>query len=274
MAGIAQAQKVPPAEKLSEETQKAQPVKKLPEDTQKVPPAEKLSEEAQKTPPAEKLSEDTQKTPPAEKLSEEAQKVPPAEKQSTENPSEVVEKIPAAEKLFPQSTQGFISIANVENLIRHFDNTQLGKLAADPVMKPFAEDVKRQFESRWSNVHDRLGVTLEDLRDVPSGEVSIGLIEPAKKQSAIAITVDITGRGEQAREMLEKINRNLTVQGAKRTELKAPNYAEPIIQFLLPVPEEEREAEGTQLARSRARRPSIRCRRLPPPPRRDMLFIS
>jgi hypothetical protein len=181
-----------------------------------------------------------QKASPAEELSNLAQKV----KLSDE--AVQIEKVPPAELLFPKSTQGFVAIANVEALIDHFNNTQLGKLASDPVMKPFTEDVKRQFESRWSNVHDRLGVTLEDLRDVPGGEVSVGLIDPAKKQSAIAITVDITGRLKQAQEMLEKINTNLTAQGAKRTELKAPHYPEPIIQFLLPVPEEEREPEGAK----------------------------
>ncbi|MCC6124835.1 MAG: hypothetical protein IT426_07735 [Pirellulales bacterium] len=183
-----------------------------------------------------------QKEQPAEKSSAQTEKVQPPEGQSAE-----VSKIPPAESLFPKSTQGFISIANVESLIEHFNNTQLGKLTADPVMKPFTEDVKRQFENRWSSVHERLGVTLDDLRDVPGGEVGIGLIEPAKKQSAIAITVDITGRHEQAQAMLEKINKNLTADGAKRTELKAPNFPEPIIQFLLPLREEEREAEGTRL---------------------------
>ena len=198
--------------------------------------------QAQKVQPTEKLSEQVRIDQPADKLSEQKEKVQPTEKLSEQK-----EKIPPAEKLFPKSTQGFIAIANVESLIEHFNNTQLGKLTADPVMKPFTEDVKRQFESRWSSVYDRLGVTLDDLRDVPGGEVSIGLIEPAKKQSALAIAIDIAGRHKQAREMLDKIDKKLTADGAKRTELKAPHYPEPILQFLLPLREEEREAEGTQL---------------------------
>jgi hypothetical protein len=211
---------------------------------QKVEPADRPSDkDVKKAVPADKTSDETMKKgAPADTLSDaDAKKAAPAGRASDED----AKKIPPAEKLFPKSTQGFISITNVEALIQHFDNTQLGKLAADPVMKPFADDVKRQFESRWSNVHDRLGVTLDDLRDVPGGEVCIGLIEPGRKMSALAITVDIAGRHKEAQEMLDKINKNLTAQGAKRSELKAPNYAEPIIQFLLPVPEEEREPESS-----------------------------
>jgi hypothetical protein len=156
------------------------------------------------------------------------------------------EKIPPAENLLPKSTQGFIAVTNVDALIEHFDNTELGKLTSDPVMKPFTEDVKRQFESRWSNVYDRLGVTLDDLREVPGGEVGIGLIEPAKKKAALAITIDITGHHKEARAMLENIDKKLLADGAKRTELKDANFSEPIVEYLLPLKEEEQEAEGSK----------------------------
>lgn len=229
LVGVAQAQTVKPGEKASTQSPKAPPDQKPAVDAKKVQQDQKPVVDTKKAQPDQKPAVDTKKEQPEEKISEDTKKIPPAE------------------KLFPKSTQGFVSIANVEALIDHFNNTQLGQLTADPVMKPFTDDVKRQFESRWSNVHDRLGVTLEDLRDVPGGEVAIGLIEPAKKQSAIAISVDITGHEKQAQEMLDKINKNLTAEGAKRSELKAPNFAEPIIQYLLPVPEEEREAEGAQV---------------------------
>ena len=35
---------------------------------------------------------------------------------------------------------------------------------ADPVMKPFTKDIRRQFEDRWSSIHERLGLTLDDMR--------------------------------------------------------------------------------------------------------------
>ena len=83
------------------------------------------------------------------------------------------------ETLMPDTTQGFFAISNVDKLEEHWDATQLGHLMADPVMEPFKKDFHRQFEARWSTVHDRLGLTIDDMKGVPGGDVAIGLILPA-----------------------------------------------------------------------------------------------
>ena len=84
-----------------------------------------------------------------------------------------------SETLLPDTTQGFFAISNVDTLKEHWDATQLGHLMADPVMEPFTKDIHRQFEARWSSVHERLGLTLDDMKGVPGGDAAIGLIAPA-----------------------------------------------------------------------------------------------
>ena len=84
-----------------------------------------------------------------------------------------------SETLLPNTTQGFFAISNVDTLSDHWNKTQLGHLMADPVMEPFTKDIHRQIEQRWSSVHDRLGVTLDDMKGVPGGDAGIGLIAPA-----------------------------------------------------------------------------------------------
>ena len=51
------------------------------------------------------------------------------------------------ETLLPDTTQGFFAISNVDVLNEHWDKTQLGHLMADPVMKPFTKDIRRQFDA-------------------------------------------------------------------------------------------------------------------------------
>ena len=67
----------------------------------------------------------------------------------------------------------------------HFNRTQIGHLMAKPVMKPFTKDFQRQIEERWSSVHDRLGLSLQDLKGVPGGDVGIGLVELGSKNAQI-----------------------------------------------------------------------------------------
>jgi hypothetical protein len=151
------------------------------------------------------------------------------------------------ETLMPDTTQGFFAISNVDTLTEHWDATQLGHLMADPVMEPFKKDLHRQFEARWSTVHDRLGLTLDDMKGVPGGDVAIGLILPAPGKSAMAIVMDVTGKLPQAHEMLQKANATQAKRGAKRSEVKIEGCPDPVIQFDLPELEEEKEAGKSAL---------------------------
>jgi hypothetical protein len=132
-------------------------------------------------------------------------------------------------------------------LSENYNKTQLGKLTADPKMEEFTKDVRRQFEIRWSAVHARLGLTLDDLQEVSSGEVCVGLIEPVENTSALAIVIDATGKLSKAHELMDRVKKNLTDQGGKRTVLKVPECPDQVIQFEMPIPPEEQEAAASKL---------------------------
>ena len=51
---------------------------------------------------------------------------------------------PPSEQLLPNTTRGYISISNLDDLIERFNKTQLGQLVSDPIFEPFVEDLERQ----------------------------------------------------------------------------------------------------------------------------------
>ncbi|MGD0654612.1 MAG: hypothetical protein ABSA16_09730 [Thermoguttaceae bacterium] len=155
--------------------------------------------------------------------------------------------VPPGEYLLPDTTRGFLAITNVDTLNEHYNNTQLGKLTADPKMEEFTKDVRRQFDKRWSAVHARLGLTLDDLKEVSGGEVCVALIEPVENTSALAIVIDATGKLPQAHELMDRVKKNLTEQGGKRTVLKVDECPDPVIQFEMPIPPEEQDAASSNL---------------------------
>ncbi len=157
------------------------------------------------------------------------------------------EALPLGEFLFPDTTRGFIVITNFNTMSENFDKTQLGKLTADPKMEAFTKDLRQQFEKRWSAVHARLGLTLDDLKEVSGGEVCIGLIEPIENTSALAIVVDTSGKLPEARQLMGRVRKNLTDQGGKRTVLKVEECPDAVIQYEMPIPPEEQEAEASKL---------------------------
>ena len=74
-----------------------------------------------------------------------------------------------ASQLLPSSTCLYISFPDMDELQKRFDRTQLGKLAQDPVMKPFAEDLAHQLRERFGQTDLQLGVTWNDLKGVYAG---------------------------------------------------------------------------------------------------------
>ena len=147
------------------------------------------------------------------------------------------ESLPS-ERLLPATTVGFAAIEDLDQLAEHWNQTQVGKLMADPVMKPFAEDLRRQFKQRWSRFDDRLGLTLDDLKGVPAGEIAVATIQPGRYQAAIAVLVDVTGNTAKAEQLLEKVSTSLVNNGAKRQTFEVMDTT--IIVFELPEPSDTR----------------------------------
>ena len=68
--------------------------------------------------------------------------------------SQTLAAAPPADQLLPTTTKGFLSVPDVEDLETRWEQTQLGKLAADPVMKPFSEDLERQIHAPTLQIAD------------------------------------------------------------------------------------------------------------------------
>lgn len=126
--------------------------------------------------------------------------------------------VPTSESLFPETTKGYLSVGSVDQLRAAWDKTQLGELTKDPAMKPFIEDLRRQLQEKWTKNHQKLGLTWDDLQDVPTGEVAIGLLLLSPTEIAVAITADVTGNLPKANALLEKVQQNMAAQKAVRSQ--------------------------------------------------------
>ncbi|HEX5444294.1 MAG TPA: hypothetical protein VFW87_10715, partial [Pirellulales bacterium] len=125
---------------------------------------------------------------------------------------------PPSETLLPVSTTGYVSIPSVKNLLDTWRQTQLGRLLDDPMMKPFADDLRRQLKEKWSQSHARLGLSIEDLEKLAGGELALAVVRPeGDDRAAVAVLADVAGKEQQAEAILAKLAANLEKQGAKRS---------------------------------------------------------
>ena len=126
--------------------------------------------------------------------------------------------IPVSPSLLPATTKGALIVTDANVLSERWKETQLGQLMQDPVMEPFAKDIKRQFSDRLSRMRDQLGLELSDLKGVPGGGMAVAMIQPAKEESAMALLIDVHGHLEQAEALLKKVTTNLTKAGGKMSQ--------------------------------------------------------
>lgn len=126
--------------------------------------------------------------------------------------------MPPSDTLLPDTTTGYLSIPDVEQFRTHWDQTQLGRMARDPAMKPFIEDVRSQIVAELTKTRARLGLTLEDLQDLYGGELCIAMLKPEGEDTehATALLVDVTDHLDPVHALLDKVERRLLREGATR----------------------------------------------------------
>ena len=139
-----------------------------------------------------------------------------------------------SESLLPDTTKGYLSVPDVDELRDHWQKTQLGEMTKDPVMKPFIEDLRKQIESKFAKTEVRVNIKVDDLKDVYGGEVAIAMIQPGgdSKQHATVLLVDVTGHIKEANALLDKIDKNLRDRKATRSDKKIDDVT--LISYTLP----------------------------------------
>jgi hypothetical protein len=144
------------------------------------------------------------------------------------------EGVPPADTLLPKTTVGFLSVTNYDDLSKQWKKTPLGKVLGDPVLEPFETDLKEQLRTKSAGVADRLGIHLDDLDGVPSGEAALALIQPKVGEAAVAMVIDVSGRIAKAQQVLAMARANLLNRGA--TESRAAVGEATLLVFDLPPP--------------------------------------
>jgi len=140
--------------------------------------------------------------------------------------------VPPSEQILPDTTMGYVSIADVDDIRKRWGETQFGKLFDDPLMKPFADDLQEQLKERLSQTGVRIGITWSDLDGVYGGEICGAAIEPRGNGThAVVMMVDVTGHLDAARALLAKVEKNQTAGGAKKSSDKIGSTDRTILTF-------------------------------------------
>ena len=127
---------------------------------------------------------------------------------------------PASDLLLPNTTKGYVSVADSKQFNERWDQTQLGQLFNDDVMQPFVEDFQKQLREEIGAVERKLGITWDDLKGVTGGEMSLAIIERKSPDAALAITIDFTGHEQDADGLLAAIEKRFAARSGQKTSVQ------------------------------------------------------
>jgi len=147
-----------------------------------------------------------------------------------------------SQTVFPATTAAWLSIADPVAFQESFDQTQYGKLLQDPSMETFVKSFREQLSKAGKQRLGKLGLTLEDLGEVPGGEIALAAIVPEPDRLATVLLVDTTGHEAETQTLLEQIDVRLLEQQAQRLA----DYQEIIKVYRLPPEEPRADDEETE----------------------------
>lgn len=128
---------------------------------------------------------------------------------------------PASDTILPNTTKGYVSVAQAKPFEDRWDQTQLGQLFNDEVMRPFVEDFRKQLREEVGSIERKLGIVWDDIQGVPNGELSLSLIERKNAEAVYALTMDVTGREKEANGLIAAVEKRFAARGGKRSNLPA-----------------------------------------------------
>jgi len=123
----------------------------------------------------------------------------------------------AGPQLLPKETMAFVRIANVPEFANRFRDTGMGKMLVDPQLKPLLDHLYGKASEAVDEVKDKTGISLDEMLQIPKGEITFGVVPRKEKPPALVLVIDTGESVENARKLLKKIEEQ-TVEIRRREE--------------------------------------------------------
>ncbi|MFL5342933.1 MAG: hypothetical protein ACJ8F7_22590, partial [Gemmataceae bacterium] len=121
---------------------------------------------------------------------------------------------PTPEQLLPATTTEFVVLSDLRRLEQTWGQSQFGRLLADPVLKPFLDEVYPTTKGA-NYLFDTIGVSWDTVRNAAGGDLGWGLVLVDGKEVAHVLTLDMAGRREGGNAYFNEIGKCLQKQGAR-----------------------------------------------------------
>jgi hypothetical protein len=143
------------------------------------------------------------------------------------------------ERVLPDSTVFLIKVNDVNALREAFRQCQYGQLWNDPALKDFREDLWGKLKDASNTLKDKVGVTLEELFDLPQGGLAIAAVQLDDPKLPIALAI-IADAGKNSTRMADVLEKSTKQAGDSGSKVSTEPLAGGTIHIIQPPPPKEK----------------------------------
>jgi hypothetical protein len=98
---------------------------------------------------------------------------------------------PTSMKLFPEESLVYVRVANAAEFGERLQQSATGRMIQDPQLRPFVDALYgKAGELYASEIQEKVGVSWDDLKKLPKGEVAFAVVARPEKQPALLLLID------------------------------------------------------------------------------------
>jgi hypothetical protein len=150
------------------------------------------------------------------------------------------------ERVLPDSTVFLVKVADINALRESFRQCQYGQLWNDPALNDFRDDIASKLKDTSNTLKEKIGVTLQELFDIPQGNLAIAAVsqDDPKLPVALAIIADAGKNSERMTDILTRSSKQAEDSGSKVATESFQGGTLHIIQAPPPKEKDKKEDEG------------------------------
>lgn len=123
--------------------------------------------------------------------------------------------VPSA-KVLPTDVYFYFSIPSVQELKARWNKGEVGQIRKDPAFGDFIAELEKYYDQASQELEKETNLKLDDLLNLPSGEIALAVMKPPRGQLAAAAFVDFGKSEDLVDQLLGKLEEGLKQANAER----------------------------------------------------------
>ena len=112
---------------------------------------------------------------------------------------------PRTEDLLPETTVLFFQIRDFRDLMVKLQESNIGLMLQDERIAPLVAELYQQGLEAYSEIQEEVGLTMEEIESLPSGEICFAVVAPKRKEPEVVLIIDTDPENEAVEKTLERV---------------------------------------------------------------------